>query len=131
MPEERIERRLFPRIDTNFPVTLNVDGNVFSANSINLSERGVCCETSEYFPSFTTIKVTLDLPVKNETVVRSGIIVRVKNRLPAEESQRKTYATSIYFEDIDAGERQKIMKYLLEAGNINVGLNKTIKSLLC
>ncbi|MCF6148363.1 MAG: PilZ domain-containing protein [Candidatus Kuenenia sp.] len=119
MSESR-ERRLFPRVKTNFPVTLYVDGNTFSANSINLSEQGVCCETTEYFPSFTSIKITLDLPVKNETVVKSGMIVGVRNKISAE-SQRKTYKTCIHFEEIDADERQKIAKYLLEAGSINVG----------
>lgn len=120
MSEKRRERRVFPRFETNFPVTLYVDGKTFPVNSLNLSERGVCCETTEYFPSFTSIKITLDLPVKNETVVKSGMIVGVKNRISSE-SQKKTYMTSIHFEEIDADERRKIAKYISEASSINVG----------
>ncbi|OHB73423.1 MAG: hypothetical protein A2W17_11700 [Planctomycetes bacterium RBG_16_41_13] len=114
------ERRVSPRFGTNFPVTLYVDGNTFPANSINLSERGVCCETTEYFPSFTPVKITLDLPVKNETVEGFGIIVRVRNGMSAG-AKGKTYLTSIHFDDIDSDERQKIATYLSVAGNINVG----------
>lgn len=114
------ERRVFPRFGTNFPVTLYVDGNTFPANSINLSERGVCCETTEYFPSFTPVKIILALPVKNETVEGFGIIVRVRNGMSAG-AKGKTYLTSIHFDDIDSDERQKIATYLSVAVNINVG----------
>ncbi|QII13988.1 hypothetical protein KsCSTR_46090 [Candidatus Kuenenia stuttgartiensis] len=65
---------------------------------------GGCCETTEYLPSFTPVKITFDLPVKNETVEGFGIIVRVRNGMYAG-AKEKTYLASIHFYNIGADER--------------------------
>ncbi|MBM4056052.1 MAG: hypothetical protein FJ264_15575 [Planctomycetes bacterium] len=107
------KNRMNQQSEINLPIQLEVEGDVYSANSIDLRESGLCCVTDEYIPSLTRLKLKLTLPVNNETVESTGMIVRVKNGSQVKQ-EKKTYRTDIFFDDIDPREQGKIQKYLME-----------------
>lgn len=106
------ERRLFPRIQHDLPVKIAANGYDFITTTQNVSCVGAYCRINKYIPPFTKIMVKLNLPLaltkgsKNCSVECKGVIVRT------EDESEGGFNIAIFFNEIKAGERKKISKYI-------------------
>lgn len=114
MPRQqpKTERRKYPRIAHVLPLKIIANGYDFTTTSQNVSCVGTYCTVDKYIPPFTKLAVTLLLPINNSSrqvkaaITCKGIVVRT------EDSSDGRFNIAIFFNDINAAERNKISQYI-------------------
>lgn len=111
--KDKKEKRRYPRIEHKLPLKIAVNGYDFSTATHNLSCLGAYCRINKYVPPFTKVAVRLYLPVVSNSKEKSwnveckGVIVRTDD-----EASQKGFNVAIFFNEINASQRQKIAQYV-------------------
>ncbi len=106
------ERRRYPRIDTELPLSVAANGYGFSTLTQNVSCVGAYCRIDKYVPPFTKVAIKMVLPVNNSlkqenfNVECSGVVVR------SEDASDGGFNIAIFFNRINDSQRKKISQYL-------------------
>jgi c-di-GMP-binding flagellar brake protein YcgR len=112
------DKRRYPRIQTSIPMNLMADKRNVSAETLNLSINGVCCRVNRPIAMMTSLEVILMLPDEGSPddlmyVECNGIVVR-------NEEKENGHHISIYFNEIELDEIQKLAAYIAAHGSYTV-----------
>jgi len=89
----------------------------FRAKTVNLSAGGFYCKVPFYIPVYTKLKISMAIPISEETeeehvISCEGMVVRTVPEEP--DPAVKTYEIGCFFTDIDDYDRLIIEQYLAE-----------------
>jgi len=103
------ERRRFPRINKNLPLSLQANGFDFATTTTNISCLGAYCTIDKYIPPFTKLQIRMSLPAQGQKKVPiecQGVVVR------AEDEKNGAFNIAIYFNKIKKTQTDKISDYI-------------------
>lgn len=108
MRRTKSERRIHPRLETQLPIKVAVNGYDFSTTTKNISCVGTYCHIKKYIPPFTKVAIKMSMPIKNATYDTqcTGVIVRT------EDEPNGGFNVAIFFNGIRDAARQKISRYI-------------------
>ncbi len=104
------ERREFPRLNQQLPISVAANGYDFVTSTMNISCLGAYCRIEKYVPPFTRVRIKMDLPIaKNEKaeVECDGVIVRSEDDM-----DKGGFNVAIFFNRITDAPRKKITQYI-------------------
>ncbi|MBN1913490.1 MAG: PilZ domain-containing protein [Candidatus Omnitrophica bacterium] len=107
-----IERRRYPRFETELPLDLAVDGYAFRTTTENVSCIGAYCHLDKYLPPFTKIAIKLTLPIHGQNRLESSVIACNGVIVRTEDDAAGGFNIAIFFNEIREKQKQKISRYL-------------------
>ncbi len=107
------ERRQYPRIEAEIPVSILANGYDLATNTQNLSCVGAYCHIDKYIPPFTKVMVKMALPKQSQDKTQDknhveckGVVVRT------EDEKNGGFNIAIFFNEIKDSQRKKISQHL-------------------
>lgn len=119
MPTARQERRKKPRVQADLAAQISDEsrGRSLTAETVNVSTAGVCCQMPNRIDPLTKVRVTLLVPDitgrrKNRTaVVRAeGVVVRSERKVTEEGSE--AYEVACSFTLLEEKDRKILQSYV-------------------
>lgn len=113
MPEQYSEKRKYPRIEKTVDFKLKTKEDIVAAKMINLSANGAFCNVNKKFSPMTQLGIVFPLIYDKkaeevEYVECFGVVVRVEEI----SAKNEIYHIAIFFNDVEASEMDKILKYI-------------------
>lgn len=108
------ERRKHPRIFKKLPLKLKSNSFDLSAETLNISSSGACCQIDKYLEPMTKLSIIMMLPVKlkNNIVVTKkvsckGVVVRTEKI-----REENKFNIAIFFSDVPNPDAKNINRYI-------------------
>lgn len=106
------ERRKFPRLKKELPLTIKTQEYDLISQTKNISCVGAYCWVDKYIAPLTKLSIMLVLPIKKRNqdcqskVHCKGVVVRT------EEDRPSGFNVAIYFNEINQQDKEKISQYI-------------------
>lgn len=106
------DRRRAPRVASRLPVILRDGAGELAASTRDISESGASCTLRRFVPPMTKLQIHFELPGRPRAarIVCRGVVVRVNPPAPTPRPSR--YHLAIFFNDMTAGDRARIARYV-------------------
>lgn len=112
MRQLQTERRNYPRTVKKLPLTISYQQGIkVIATTQNISCSGVYCCVNKPLPLMSKVKIIILLPICNEKIKCSGVIVRSEPTI-LEQAETAYQNVAIYFTDISDKDKEKIAHYV-------------------
>lgn len=98
-------RRKYPRFEKCLKFELKTDGDLITAETLNLSLNGALCGMDREIPVMTRLNIVIELP--GGDVQCNGVVVRSE-----ETGTPGVFHTAIFFDDIEDSESGKLLKFI-------------------
>ena len=104
------ERRRYPRAESEFPISLALDGKTYEARVRDVSRAGVCFYLERSIPLMTVLALDFALKVngKSHRVRGSGAVVRCEKISPT----LQHFECAVFLHDASESDREVIDAYV-------------------
>lgn len=110
MKDILIDRRRAVRINGKFTLELEKGKSLKMGKTIDISEKGMCCEIKGRVPIFKEIQIRLHLPLdtkKTSVLSCKGVVVRCQKT-----AKKGIHQIAFYFTDWEPLSREKMLRFL-------------------
>ena len=106
------ERRQAPRISERVSIAITGDGQVWQAQTKDLSTSGAYCLLDQFIPPMTKLQLQFELPdgAKRTRIEGTGVVVRAEPVVTSDSHGQ--YSIAIYFSDMSERHRAAISKFV-------------------
>ncbi|MCM8762926.1 MAG: PilZ domain-containing protein [Candidatus Omnitrophica bacterium] len=106
MSKRRQERRKYPRINKNLPLSIALKGADFVVETKNISCGGAYCHVDRYIKPLTKLAICINLPDTKRNIFCKGVVVRTEEAVPT------GYNIAIFFNEIDKKDLNVLSNYI-------------------
>lgn len=112
------QRRKYYRINKKLPVTIKIDGRMYSSYTLDISEGGLSLAAPEHIVKNTDIVCKISFSNNNDIIVNSKVVW-----IDFDESGYPV-KMGIKFVDLDEEDRKKLRDYVFEEQKKNINFKK-------